>query len=228
MTSEDTTRSGGRLPCSLHGDEGECRRVFESTRRPWVSEDGRCTLLGLKTAIVSCRRAQSKKGRVTQEEGRTAYQFLDSVARPHAERLVRILNLRWIVSICDSYVDWGSASEARNAMLVSLLVNWERLAATLSTGMTGTFAEKTGEAVELWAGATTLSYNGRADTHRNLFVRLDRLVSSTPHIHVFFQYAARIILESDQATPRRLGKVIAKQDIAGESLRVLGLSRTQE
>lgn len=46
------------------------------------------------------------------------------------DSIVRSFSLRWLCSICDTYVDYGDPIESRNAMTISMFVNLFRLAET--------------------------------------------------------------------------------------------------
>lgn len=146
--------------------------------------------------------------------------------RGHPDWIAAELNNRRIVSICDLCADWGEPIEARNEMLVSLPVNWERFAATVIRCSTGEFRAPGGKAVPLGDGTASLAYDGRAGTRRNLLRRPDRLERETPHLHILFRRVMFTLLRAERSTPRTLDRVLG-QSTSQESVRVLRRSVTQ-
>jgi hypothetical protein len=97
------------------------------------------------------------------------------------------LDSRWLVSICDSYADFGDPQEARNALLISSFVTWERMAETY---MLWAEPERKTLRVEspvatdgrpLWDGLSTMLLT-RGDTTNNLFIRYARMLEPTPQL----------------------------------------------
>lgn len=97
------------------------------------------------------------------------------------------LNSRWLVSICDSYADFGKPIEARNALLISTFLNWERLAASY---IHWSEPSRTTRCIDnpvdpknqpLWDGLVTVQLT-RGDTINNLLIRYAKLLENTPHL----------------------------------------------
>jgi hypothetical protein len=124
---------------------------------------------------------------------------------------------RWLVSVCDTYADFGDAIERRNAMLVSTLVNMEKLAQTYvrwSQGYPRRIATPDGphDKARLWDGMTSMRLDiGDASNH--LFGRLDALLAETPDLHRIYETVVRRIAEGDTvlaALDRAHGHVFAR------------------
>ncbi|MFM9091257.1 MAG: hypothetical protein ACKOUK_05900, partial [Verrucomicrobiota bacterium] len=103
------------------------------------------------------------------------------------DSVIEQLDARWLVSICDSYADHGDPVEARNALLISTFLTWERLAATharwADPSRTTARVERAIPAANhpLWDGLVTV-HLARGDTTCNLLARYTRLLSATPHL----------------------------------------------
>ena len=112
----------------------------------------------------------------------------------HIEETVRSTSTRWLVSICDTYVDYGDPFQARNAMAISCVVNTIRLAETthfVRPDIDSTKWEETRlKPVELYDGLTTFAID-RQDTFLNLSRRLHKLLSDDPVMTAIW----RVILE---------------------------------
>jgi polysaccharide pyruvyl transferase WcaK-like protein len=112
---------------------------------------------------------------------------LRQLVESQLDAVIRQLDARWLVSICDSYADHGDPVEARNALLISTFLTWERLAATHSrwsdpTRTTSRVAHPIPEANHpLWDGLVTV-HLGRGDTTCNLLARYATLLAATPHL----------------------------------------------
>ena len=97
------------------------------------------------------------------------------------------LNSRWLVSICDSYADFGKPIEARNALLISTFLNWERLAASyIHWSDPSRKTRRIDNPVDpknqpLWDGLVTVQLT-RGDTINNLLIRYAKLLEKTPHL----------------------------------------------
>ena len=101
--------------------------------------------------------------------------------------VVNQLNSRWLVSICDSYADFGRPMEARNALLISTFLNWERLAASyIHWSEPNRTTRRVDNPVDpknypLWDGLITVQLT-RGDTINNLLIRYAKLLKNTPHL----------------------------------------------
>jgi len=58
------------------------------------------------------------------------FRCLRQLVEGNLDLVVQQLDARWLVSICDSYADFGTPIEARNALLISSFLNWERITAS--------------------------------------------------------------------------------------------------
>lgn len=112
---------------------------------------------------------------------------LRQLVESQVDSVVGQLDARWLVSICDSYADHGDPVAARNALLISTFVTWERLAATHARWAD---PKRTTSRVEhpipehnapLWDGLVTV-HLARGDTTCNLLARYARLLAATPHL----------------------------------------------
>ncbi|MVA56070.1 hypothetical protein [Agrobacterium vitis] len=112
---------------------------------------------------------------------------LQALWEAEADFLCENLNLRWLVSAADSFVDYHpDAGERARAMLVSLLVNTVKIYETervLATAPAPADAQKLerlqSELIPLFSGLSCFTI-GTDDTLRNMRWRLDGLMAQGP------------------------------------------------
>jgi hypothetical protein len=103
----------------------------------------------------------------------------------------RELDTRWLVSICDTYVDFGDDITSRNALLVVQMVNFEKLWATnllmydVAPNEQKLAELKKNKVIPLWDGMYSFNIN-HGDMTWNLFSRMDKLIKETPVIHAIY------------------------------------------
>lgn len=114
-------------------------------------------------------------------------------------------DLRWLISICDTYADYGTPVERRNALLVSLFVNLFRIADTYLITQNCTDDH---EMINILSqqqiplsllnneanGVMTLSL-AKQDTCLNLAKRLDAVLEETPFFHAVYRKAVELFLK---------------------------------
>jgi len=94
-------------------------------------------------------------------------------------------NTRWLVSICDTYVDYGNPIEKRNAMLISLLINMEKLGQTnlllyyKTINPVNIVKLSSGNPIKLWDGMKSFNIK-TGDLTNNIFRRMETLLIETP------------------------------------------------
>lgn len=117
--------------------------------------------------------------------------------------ICKSLNTRWLISICDTYADYGSPIEARNALIVSVLVNMEKLGqtqrllqkdSTIDTGKMKYY--KNSKPIYLWDGMTSFNINN-GDLTKNLFRRMDSLIKYSPEIYMIFKTLIHRLAKED-------------------------------
>lgn len=112
------------------------------------------------------------------------------------------LSTRWLVSVCDTYVDLGTPVERRNAMLISLLVNMEKVAQSFlmwRVNYDNPFivpAEHAPRKLRLWDGMTGMHME-IGDVTNNMFRRMRTLLQETPHLEAIFHEVLRRIAAHD-------------------------------
>lgn len=107
------------------------------------------------------------------------------------EVIINTFNIKWLISICDTYADYGSELERRNALFLSLFVGMVRLSDTISTVHTKTLDDDMVELlrskrVPLYSGLKTMNID-KQDTCLNLSKRLQNVLQETPFfLSVFY------------------------------------------
>lgn len=98
---------------------------------------------------------------------------------------LRVCNSRWLVSICDTYADFGNEIESRNALLISGFVNTLRIAETCrficSAQSAESIARTRDRIVPLYDGISSFAID-RQDALLNLSKRYERLLRPTPSL----------------------------------------------
>ncbi len=101
------------------------------------------------------------------------------------DRICATFDSRWLISICDTYVDYGDKVVSRNAMLIVQIANFEKLWAT-NLLMYDVKLNKEKErilrkhrVVHLWDGMYSMNIN-HGDMINNFFNRLNALMAETP------------------------------------------------
>lgn len=110
--------------------------------------------------------------------------LLKHLVESNVEQIAEVFSSRWLISICDTYADFGSAVEKRNAFIISLLVNMIRVSDTIrylyeNPKNPDRVRELKNSQVPLYDGLVTLHLD-RQDTCLNLSKRIIRLLTETP------------------------------------------------
>ena len=125
-------------------------------------------------------------------EPKETWRVFSSLIEGNIDRVCSELNTRWLVSICDTYADYGEEVEARNAMFVSLIVNLEK---TSQSYVRWRIPHRRKlkvpwwcrpRRVRLWDGMRSFDLS-IGDVTNNFFRRLNVLMEPTPHIRRIFE-----------------------------------------
>jgi hypothetical protein len=136
----------------------------------------------IKPLIVNLRR---------KIDTETSWAQFRAIVETQTERLCRELNTRWLISVCDTYIDLGTDVERRNAMFVTMLANLEKVGQTFLMWRVNydrpfeVPGEHTPRKLRLWDGMTSMHLD-IGDVTNNLFRRLHVLLESTPHLQAIF------------------------------------------
>ena len=112
------------------------------------------------------------------------------------------LNTRWLVSVADTFADYGDELERRNALYISMLANFEKLAATrllmydLTINTQKLKKLKKNFNVPLWDGMHSFNIN-RGDMMNNLFFRIRRMMKETPVLADIFETVLNRMITND-------------------------------
>ena len=114
----------------------------------------------------------------------------------------KIFDTRWLVSICDTYADFGDPVTRRNAMLVVQTANFEKLWATQLLMYDIKLNEekidklRKNKIIPLWDGMYSFNIN-HGDMTNNFFARVNDLMLETPVIEAIYQTVIQRIKEND-------------------------------
>jgi len=130
------------------------------------------------------------------------FQCLRQLTESNLELVIDQLNARWLISICDSYADFGNPIESRNALLISSFLNWERIA---SSYINWSEPNRTTLRIDkpippkktiLWGGLQGIDLS-LGDTTNNFLIRMTRNLEPTPHLLKIWRKLLHLISEND-------------------------------
>ena len=105
------------------------------------------------------------------EDADGAFVRLDALLRARTEEVCAACNIRWLISICDSYADHAPPAEAHAALAISTMLNMLRMAETwrfLSPGMRPQRVSRArADTFQLYGGVQTVHLDNQ-DTYLNL------------------------------------------------------------
>ncbi len=143
----------------------------------------------IRPIIVNLRRG------VEVEEN---WETFRSLVEGDTERLCSGLNTRWLISVCDTYVDLGNEMERRNAMLITVLVNMEKVGQSYvnwRVNYDAPFDVPPGNEprkIKLWDGMTSM-HLVIGDVTNNMFRRMEMLLADTGHLlRIYHEVLSRI------------------------------------
>jgi len=114
-----------------------------------------------------------------------AFVRLDTLLRTRTDEVCAACNIRWLISICDSYADHAPPAEAHAALAISTMLNMLRMAETwrfLSPGMRPQRVSRArADTFQLYGGVQTVHLDNQ-DTYLNLSRRLHRATAAYPHL----------------------------------------------
>lgn len=168
-----------------HRSIGDCLLALDRTREPDASSPQDlvyavpCLFTRIKHRIIRLRRRT--------DDDWTAFR---NEVESNLDTILNHFDTRWLISVCDTYADHGDPVERRNAMLISLMVTWEKLSLShrLAQGdLRNPDADPAAlhamlEPQPLWDGMTCMVTSELANVLPNMFTRLTGLVSETPVI----------------------------------------------
>jgi hypothetical protein len=129
------------------------------------------------------------------------FQCLRQLVDHRLDDMLEQLDVRWLVSICDSYADHGDPVDARNGLLIATFLNWERLAATHALWAdpqrhTMHVDAPAAQNVPLWGGLYTVHLR-RGDTVNNMLIRYARALAATPSLLAIWRTLVARIRKAD-------------------------------
>ncbi len=130
------------------------------------------------------------------------WKMFTELIESNLDKVCKSLDTRWLISVCDTYVDYGDPVTRRNAMLVVQTANFEKLWATyllmydLDLNEEKVDKLKKNKVIPLWDGMYSFNIN-HGDMTSNYFARIDELMSETPVIDAIYKTVLQRIKEND-------------------------------
>ena len=160
----------------------------------------------LATPNPTALRVQAMIGPLRRGAGAEAWQDFRELVEREVEEVCRGSTTRQLISICDTYADYGGPVERRNALLISLLGNMEKVGQSFLLWRTGYHrpfdppASIPPRKIALWDGMDTM-HADIGDVTNNLFARLESVLAETPALEVIY----RTIRDRLRVSPTLLG-----------------------
>ncbi|MDH5524513.1 MAG: hypothetical protein OEY01_11055 [Desulfobulbaceae bacterium] len=110
------------------------------------------------------------------------------------------LSLRWLVSVADTYIDHGTPTEARNAMVISTYFNMVKIADTsrlLSNPCRDMLPRLLDDVVFMYDEVNSLKIT-TDDMPNILFYRINELMQPTPALQMLFEEIKRRLAHHSQ------------------------------
>ncbi len=165
--------------------------------------------------IVRCRRGHDV----------AAWQELRALVEGDVQAFCAGSDTRWIVSVCDTYADYAEPAERAAAMLIVLLVDWEKLAWSLrlvSDQPAPGLPDRAHCNAPLWDGVMSLDlYNRTYDMPRNLIRRLLKALRPFPHLAHMCRAVLERLVEAKHSTPGLLNGASVHRDLCADILKAL-------
>jgi hypothetical protein len=136
-----------------------------------------------------------------KEKEKNWNQFTELIEKK-LDEVCKALDTRWLVSICDTYADYGDPVTRRNAILVVQTANFEKLWATyllmydLKLNEEKTEKLKKNKIIPLWDGMYSFNIN-HGDMTNNFFARVNEVMAETPVIDAIYKTVIQRIKEND-------------------------------
>ena len=128
--------------CKIHGDYSQCinmlkkeidrkdNKILELSTEQ-LRESTPCSIDLIKKLIIRLRRAMPK-GTVSHSyamdtHAKTDFSLFDEIIKRDIDDICKFVSDRWIIAILDTYVDYGTDNECKNAMLGVLFIRMERI-----------------------------------------------------------------------------------------------------
>ncbi len=189
--------------CSFigHATTEDCLEALEDLKNPQEFEAD-CAFSRIKRQIILGRR---------RSDGWDYEGFLKDV-EGNLDDICAHFSTRWLVSLTDTYADYGLPIERSNASIIALLVNWEKLARTdrlLHEPRARPPEDLTRYCTPqpLWDGVTSLVMDERADMIKNLFARVREQMAETPILSRILKTVLERASKEPEFTLARLGRL---------------------
>jgi hypothetical protein len=159
-------------------------------------------LAEIKPLIINLRR---KKDTVKN------WEIFKSIVFTKIDQICLELDTRWLVSIADTFADYGNDIEKRNAMFISVVANFEKLWATnllmydIAKNKDKLYELKRNKIIPLWDGMYSFNIN-RGDMAPNLFARIALIMKDTPELECIFNMVIKRIVANENTTLGNLSK----------------------
>jgi hypothetical protein len=146
-------------------------------------------------------RGHIKKLRRSQDVGRH-WPALKALVEENQSLVLQKLSLRWLKSICDTYVDFGDATESGNALAITMFINMLRFAETGRFIRGAIDPEKLkaakSERFELYEGLKTLKIDDQ-DTLLNVSKRMKKRLKGSGLMEAIWSEVLRRVHQNQSA-----------------------------
>ena len=151
----------------------------------------------LKKKVVSLIKSLRKK----ENAGRN-WEGFKGIIETNIDQVCAVFDTRLLISVCDTFVDYGSHIEQRNAMLVVQFANLEKLWATyllmydIRLNNEKVNQLKKNKIIPLWDGMYSFNIN-QGDMTNNMFSRIAFLMKETPVVEKIYKVVLEKLRQND-------------------------------
>ncbi len=209
------------MNCKIHKTIKECQTSLNNIKDPFIKiqpdelfKESKCLFKTIKIQIIRLRRKLFK----CQD-----WNYFKQNIETNVDYICENMNTRWLVSICDTYCDYGLDIEKSQAYAISLFVNLEKLNQTIITMHDCKIDNSTLEKMRyktfpIWDGMTTMSMGKNADVIFNLFNR--KKILFIPLFYKIFNTICLRMVDCNQTTLNVLNKYSTKSIINDMKIKV--------
>lgn len=189
------------MHCPQHKTPAECS-TFSTTkgRWPWEESFADCPITSLRACIVTCRR--HKKPGPPPEWGRMRDLF-----EQNTDYFCKHLNTRWLVSVADTYADYGTPEQRLAALITVNTITFDKMACAWDFACGCPSAKQLPRQPKMYDGIVCIVQGTRADAHRNLLRRNAKALACCPSMFKLWKACMLGMLKSPIGTVRRLNTI---------------------
>lgn len=122
--------------------------------------------------------------RLIRRKHSALFKKFNNIVINNIDKICDLYNIRWLISICDTYADCSTIAESNAAMLISSFGNYEKFWLSIISNYDLTRKDYSKLTID---GMIPLSKYDDENCHINTFNRISRITKEYPHLHKIFK-----------------------------------------